>query len=182
MHPKLAAAVRNQLRPSTEIKFSSLPFLWGFVNSIEGQTFQSDSERMDLSVLKRPEAPESPKQQQQQQEQTRPKFSYTIASLLESVKRSNSPSESKVAVEKTEQGEEEDDEEEEEEERVMSEEEQEEGESDLSVGEEEDEEGVAAHPRLAPSHPTPMHPLQVQFHTMPKVNSQKKYSSPIRAM
>ena len=160
MHPKLAAGVRNQLGPSAEIKFSSLPFLWGFVNSIEGQTFQSDSERMDLSVLKRPEAPESPKQQQQQ-EQTRPKFSYTIASLLESVKRSSSPSESKVAVEKTEQGEEDEDEEEEEEERVMSEEEQEEGESDLSVGEEEDEEGMAAHPRLAPSHPTPMHPLQV---------------------
>jgi len=139
--------------------------LWGFVDSIEGQTFQSDSERMDLSVLKRPEAPESPKQQkQQEQEQTRPKFSYTIASLLESVKRSSSPSESKVAVEKTEQGEEEEDEEEEEEERVMSEEEQEEGESDLSVGEEEDEEGMAAHPRLAPSHPTPMHPLQLPPH------------------
>ena len=129
---------------------------------------------MDLSVLKRPEAPESPKQQQEQPEQTRPKFSYTIASLLESVKRSNSPSESKVAVEKTEQGEEEEDEEEEEEERVMSEEEQEEGESDLSVGEEEDDEGGPAHPRLAPSHPTPMHPLQVQFHTMQKVNSQKR--------
>ena len=106
---------------------------------------------MDLSVLKRPEGPESPKQQQQ--EQTRPKFSYTIASLLESVKRSSSPESTKV-VEKEE-------EEEEEEERVMSEEEQEEGESDLSVGEEEDEEGMAAHPRLAPSHPTPMHPLQV---------------------
>ena len=64
-------------------------------------------------------------------------------------------------MEKTEQAEEEEDEEEEEE-RVISEEEQEE-ESDLSVGEEEDEEGVGAHPRLAPSHPTPMHPLQVHF-------------------
>ena len=125
---------------------------------------------MDLSLLKRPEGPESPKQQQQ--EQTRPKFSYTIASLLESVKRSSSP-DSKAVVEKTEQAEEEEDEEEEEE-RVMSEEEQEEGESDLSVGEEEDDEGGPAHPRLAPSHPTPMHPLQVQFHTMQKVNSQKR--------
>ena len=114
---------------------------------------------MDLSVLKRPEAPESRKQQHQQEQGTRPKFSYTIASLLESVKRSSSP-ESKAVVEKTEQVEEEE-EEEEEEERVLSEEE--EGESDLSVGEEEDEEGVVgAHPRLAPSHPTPMHPLQVQ--------------------
>ena len=91
-------------------------------------------------------------------QQTRPKFSYTIASLLESVKRSSSPD---SKVEKTEQAEEEEDEEEEEE-RVISEEEQEE-ESDLSVGEEEDEEGVGAHPRLAPSHPTPMHPLQVHY-------------------
>ena len=113
-------------------------------------------------MLKRPEAPESPKQQQEQEQGgTRPKFSYTIASLLESVKKRSSSPESKV--EKTEQVEEE--EEEEEEGRVMSEEE--EGESDLSVGEEEDEEGVVgAHHRLAPSHPTPMHPLQVQY-TMP---------------
>ena len=122
---------------------------------------------MDLSVLKRPEASESQKQQQQQEEQTRPKFSYTIASLLESVKRSSSP---ETKVEKTEQGEEEEDEEEEEEEeRVLSEEE-----SDLSVGEEEEEEGASNHPRLAPSHPTPMHPLQVQkFDPMPKISSEK---------
>ena len=121
---------------------------------------------MDLSLLKRAEVGEgSPKDEEDEPKTSqRPKFSsYTIASLLESVKRSSSPQEDKVVVgEKEEKVEEE--EEEEEEERASEEE------SDLSVGEEEEEEAGSAHPRLAPSHPTPMHPLQVGATTSAALN------------
>ena len=117
-------------------------------------------------MLKRAEVGEgSPKEEEDEPKTShRPKFSsYTIASLLESVKRSSSPQEDKVVVgEKEEKVEEE--EEEEEEERASEEE------SDLSVGEEEEEEAGSAHPRLAPSHPTPMHPLQVGATTSAALN------------
>ena len=121
-------------------------------------------------MLKRAEVGEgSPKEEEDEPKTSqRPKFSsYTIASLLESVKRSSSPQEDKVVVgekeEKEEKVEEEEDEEEEEE-RASEEE------SDLSVGEEDEEEAGSAHPRLAPSHPTPMHPLQVGATTSAALN------------
>ena len=117
-------------------------------------------------MLKRAEVGEGGPKEEEDEPKTsqRPKFSsYTIASLLESVKRSSSPQEDKVVVgEKEEKVEEE--EEEEEEERASEEE------SDLSVGEEDEEEAGSAHPRLAPSHPTPMHPLQVGATTCAALN------------
>ena len=122
---------------------------------------------MDLSLLKRAEGGEgSPKEEEDEPKTSqRPKFSsYTIASLLESVKRSSSPQEDKVVVGEKEEKVEEEEEEEEEEERASEEE------SDLSVGEEDEEEAGSAHPRLAPSHPTPMHPLQVGATTSAALN------------
>ena len=122
------------------------------------RTGEEHFSKMDLSLLKRAEGGEgSPKEEEDEPKTSqRPKFSsYTIASLLESVKRSSSPQEDKVVV-----GEEE----EEEEERASEEE------SDLSVGEEDEEEAGSAHPRLAPSHPTPMHPLQVGATTSAALN------------